>query len=182
MNFHIKTLTVLIFTSIFLTACTGIPKNITPVSGFETDKYLGTWYEIARLDHGFERGLDNVTATYSMRNDGGIKVLNKGYKVKKSEWETAEGRAYFVDSPTSGHLKVSFFGPFYASYVIFDLDKDNYSQAYVSGNSKKYLWYLSRTPTVTEAEKSRFIEVAKTKGFDTEDLIWVDQSKAKTAN
>lgn len=175
---HVKAFVFLLFTSLFLSACTGIPKGITPVEGFETDKYLGTWYEIARLDHGFERGLDNVTATYSLRGDGGIKVLNRGYEIKKSEWDNAEGKAYFVDSADTGHLKVSFFGPFYASYVIFDLDKKSYSQAYISGNSKKYLWYLSRTPTVTEAEKARFVKMATSKGFDTDALIWVDQSKA----
>ncbi|MGJ8563180.1 MAG: lipocalin family protein [Alphaproteobacteria bacterium] len=164
---------------LFLTACTGIPKDIAPVTGFESEKYLGTWYEIARLDHSFERGMDNVTANYSMREDGGIRVLNRGFETKKDAYDTAEGKAYFVDEETIGHLEVSFFGPFYASYVIFDLDKENYSQAYISGNTKKYLWYLSRTPTVTDEQKRRFIDMATDKGFDTDALIWVDHSKAE---
>ena len=93
----------------------GLPKNIEPVTGFESDKYLGTWYEIARLDHRFERGLSNVTATYTPRDDGGLVVANRGYSTTKLEWKEAEGKAYLVGDASVGHLKVSFFGPFYAT-------------------------------------------------------------------
>ena len=166
------------FTAMTLAACssTGVPENITPVSGFDADRYLGTWYEAARLDHRFERGLDNVTANYSLREDGSLRVLNKGYNTKKTEWETAEGKAYFVGAETSGHLKVSFFGPFYGSYVVFDLDED-YTRSYVSGPDKSYLWLLTRSPVISDAEKAAFITKAAALGYDTEALIWVDQSK-----
>ena len=96
-----------------LTGCVGVPKGVKPVQGFALDRYLGRWYEIARLDHSFERGLSHVTASYSMREDGGVRVLNRGYSEKKKEWKTAEGKAYFVKGPDEGYLKVSFFGPFY---------------------------------------------------------------------
>ena len=82
-----------------LTGCVGVPKGVKPVQGFELDRYLGRWYEIARLDHSFERGLSHVTADYSMRKDGGVRVLNRGYSEKKQEWKTAEGKAYFVKGP-----------------------------------------------------------------------------------
>lgn len=162
---------------IFLLACTSMPKGITPVTGFDSEAYLGTWYEAARLDHRFERGLDNVTAVYSKREDGGVSVVNRGFNAKKGEWQTAEGKAYFVSGADVGHLKVSFFGPFYASYVIFDIDGPDYSRAYVSGHNTSYLWLLSRTPTVSAAEKQAFIASAKAKGFDTDALIWVNQDK-----
>ena len=163
--------------SFMLASCsTGVPKNITPVTGFDAEAYLGTWYEIARLDHRFERGLQNVTANYAMRDDGGIRVLNRGYNTKHSEWETAEGKAYFVGNDKTGHLKVSFFGPFYGSYVVFDLAED-YSRSYVSGPNKDYLWFLSRTPDVPKAEKDRFKTTASALGYDTDSLIWVDHSK-----
>ncbi len=155
-----------------LSACTGYPDNIKPVSGFELSRYLGTWYEIARLDHSFERDMDQVTAHYSRRDDGGVRVINKGFNSKKQAWKEAEGKAYFVGSEDSGHLKVSFFGPFYGSYVVFSLDGD-YHQAYVAGNDYGYLWFLSRTPVVSAADKQRFIELVRERGFDAAALIWV---------
>ncbi len=169
LKFHIVIMTAL------LVGCVSLPANVTPVDEFELDRYLGTWYEIARLDHKFERGLEQVSATYSMREDGGVKVLNKGYSPSKGEWNEAEGKAYFVESSDQGFLKVSFFGPFYGSYVVFELDKENYQQAYVAGPDESYLWYLSRTPTVTEQQLDAFIKRAESAGFNTEDIIIVDQ-------
>lgn len=99
----------------WLASCTNIPENITPVQQFELNRYLGTWYEIARLDHSFERGLSHITATYSQRDDGGVRVLNRGYSTENNAWKEAEGKAYFVADATRGHLKVSFFGPFYGA-------------------------------------------------------------------
>lgn len=162
-------------TSILLTGCLGMPETVTPVKGFQLKKYLGKWYEIARLDHSFERGMDQVTAEYSMRDDGGVRVKNRGFAVVKNEWKEAEGKAFFVKENTKGYFKVSFFGPFYGSYVIFDLDKDNYQYAFVSGSNTSYLWLLSRTPTVDKELMSRFIEKAKNLGFDTSQLIYVKQ-------
>ena len=161
--------------SLLLAACTGIPEGVKPVSGFELDRYLGRWYEIARLDHPFERGLSRVTAEYSMRDDGGVRVVNRGFSAAKGEWDEAEGKAYFVESPDLGYLKVSFFGPFYGSYIVFELDQAGYQHAFVSGPDTSYLWLLARTPTVSDEVLQRFTERADALGFDTASLILVDQ-------
>ena len=161
--------------ALFVSACSvSIPEGITPVSSFKLDAYLGTWYEIARLDHSFERGLEKVSAGYSLREDGGVRVLNRGFDTEKNAWNEAEGKGYFVGAAATGHLKVSFFGPFYGSYVIFELDP-NYQYAFIAGDTKDYLWFLSRTPTVSPPLRERFIAQAKSLGFDTDALIWVKQ-------
>jgi len=169
-----KLLTILACLSI--SGCLGMPENVNPVRDFEINRYLGKWYEIARLDHSFERGLENVTAEYSLRTDGGIDVINRGFSTAKGEWNEAHGKAYFVNSSAEAYLKVSFFGPFYGSYVVFDLDRENYQYAFVSGPDPSYLWLLSRTPDVPKDVITRFIEQSKSVGFDTSDLIIVDQS------
>lgn len=160
---------------LLLTGCLGMPKPIAPIQDFEVKKYLGTWYEIARLDHSFERGLTQVTAQYSLKEDGGVKVTNRGYLAEQSEWQQAEGKAYFVNDPNEGYLKVSFFGPFYGSYVIFYLDPAG-QHAFVSGPDHDYLWLLSRTPTVDDSVKQKFITMSKEKGFDVNELVFVEQS------
>ncbi|MBI9019845.1 MAG: lipocalin family protein [Verrucomicrobia bacterium] len=160
---------------LLLCGCAGVPKGIEPVTGFDLPRYLGTWYEIVRLDHSFERGLSHVSAEYSMRPDGGVRVLNKGRDA--TDWKTAEGRAYFVGDAGTGHLKVSFFGPFYGAYIIFDLDKENYQTAYVCGPNRKYLWLLSRTPVLPQDEIDRFIRQSFALGFDTDALIFPDQKR-----
>lgn len=159
-----------------LAGCVGRPENIVPVNNFETTRYLGKWYEIARLDHSFERGLSHVTADYSLRQDGGLKVLNRGYKDADAKWKEAEGKAYFVDKKDVGYLKVSFFGPFYGSYIVFDLDQQDYSYSMISGPDKSYLWLLSRTPTMDPALQQRLVEKARGLGFDTSKLIYVKQN------
>jgi len=161
--------------SLMLTACVGTPERVQPVEGFELDRYLGKWYEIARLDHPFERGLSRITAEYSLRDDGGVRVVNRGFSKKTGEWDEAEGRAYFVERETLGHLKVSFFGPFYGSYIVFELDKDDYQYAFISGPKTSYLWLLARTPTVPDTVLQHFIERASALGFDTDGLIFVEQ-------
>jgi len=176
-----KPITSLKITSIALlcllcSACTAIPTNVTPLSQFEVQRYLGKWYEIARLDNSFEKGLTRVTAEYSMRDDGGITVLNQGYSIKDKIWQSAQGKAYFVDTPDIGHLKVSFFGPFYASYIIYQLDNTHYQYAFVTGYNKDYLWLLARTPTVDQQIIQQFIDSAKQRGFDVNKLIMVDQN------
>lgn len=163
-----------IFFPLLLTGCLGHPENIPPVNNFDKDKYLGKWYEIARLDHSFERGLSKVSAEYSMRDDGGIKVINKGYSKKKDKWSEAEGKAYFVGDKTVGHFKVSFFLFFYGSYVVFELDED-YQYAWITSSGTDYLWFLSRTPTVGEELKQQFIAEVKDLGFNTDEIIWVEQ-------
>lgn len=166
---------VLFLQLIVLAGCTGLPEGVQPVQNFELNRYLGTWYEIARLDHRFERGLEQVTAEYTLRDDSGVRVINKGYKTDAGEWTEVEGKAYFVGPKDVGHLKVSFFGPFYASYVVFELDKENYQYAFVSGNSTPYLWLLSRTPEVSDELLARFKARARELGFDTDGLIYVRQ-------
>ena len=164
-----------ICTALLLGGCLGMPKNIIPVKEFQLDRYLGTWYEIARLDHSFERGMEQVTAEYSLRDDGGVAVKNRGFLTAKKEWKQALGKAFFVEDPNTGYLKVSFFGPFYGSYVIFELDKEEYQYAFVAGPDTSYLWLLARTPTVAPELVERFTTQAKELGFPVEELILVQQ-------
>lgn len=160
---------------LMLTGCVSMPETVKPVDNFELNRYLGKWYEVARLDHSFERGLSHVSATYSLRDDGGVKVINRGFSAVENAWSEAEGKAYFVESSDIGYLKVSFFGPFYGAYVVFELERDDYQYAFVSGPNLDYLWLLSRTPTVSEEVKAAFVSLAQSHGFDTEALIFVDQ-------
>lgn len=158
-----------------LWGCLGAPEGVEPVNNFKLESYLGRWYEIARLDHSFERGLQQVTADYSVREDGGIKVINSGVSLETGERSEAEGRAYFIESQDIGYLKVSFFGPFFGSYIIFDLDTENYQYAFVAGNSTDYLWLLARTPQVSDQIMALFLARAEALGFDTQALIYVSQ-------
>jgi apolipoprotein D and lipocalin family protein len=158
--------------------CTGIPKGVEAVTQFDPDRYLGTWYEIARLEHHFERGLEDVSATYTRRDDGGITVRNRGYDPKRQEWREAIGRAYPLGDPSIASLKVSFFGPFYAGYHVIALDEDEYSEALVSGNSRKYLWILARSRVLPEERRLLLVEAARRSGYDVDELIWVGQTRA----
>jgi len=162
---------------LLLGGCVQIPENIEPVSNFKLNNYLGTWYEIARLDHSFERGLSKVSAQYSMKEDGGVNVLNKGYSSKSDTWKQALGKAYFADTTDRGYLKVSFFGPFYGSYVIFELDQDNYQYSLVCGPDRSYLWILSRTPAMDKIVLDNLVAKAREAGFDTDKLIFVEQEQ-----
>jgi apolipoprotein D and lipocalin family protein len=159
---------------LLLGGCLGMPKTVTPVSAFDINRYLGEWYEIARLDHSFERGMTHVKAEYAFREDGGVSVINRGFSTGKGVWREARGKAYFVKSPNEGYLKVSFFGPFYGSYVIFHLD-DAYQYAFVSGPDLSYLWLLSRTPTVSDEVMQTFRNMAQERGFDLQKLVLVEQ-------
>ena len=156
-----------------LSGCLAVPDGIEPVDNFELNRYLGKWYEIARLDHSFEHGLEAVSAEYSLRDDGGIRVINSGRNTDTQANQEAEGRAYFVEQPDLGYLKVSFFGPFFGSYVIFELD-ENYQYAFIAGNTTNYLWLLARTPEVSQELVNQFINRATQLGFDTSQLIFVD--------
>jgi apolipoprotein D and lipocalin family protein len=159
---------------VLLMGCVGIPENVKPVDNFKLEKYRGKWYEIARLDHSFERGLSRVTADYSLRDDGGLRVLNRGFSAKENKWEKAEGKAYFVKNSDQGYLKVSFFGPFYGSYIMFELDHENYEYSLVCGPDKSYLWILARSPEIKEDIENILIAKASALGFDTGKLIFVD--------
>ncbi|WP_045859176.1 lipocalin family protein [Teredinibacter purpureus] len=160
--------------ALLLSSCAGVPEGVVPVSGFELDRYLGKWHEIARLDHRYERGLEQVTATYSMADNGSVVALNRGFSTKKKEWKEAKGKAVFSATSDIGDFNVSFFGPFYGSYVIFELDKENYQYAFVTGN-KHTLWLLSRTPYVSEEIKERFLQQVEALGYNTEKLIFTTQ-------
>ncbi|GAA0793259.1 lipocalin family protein [Marinobacterium sediminicola] len=157
-----------------LTACTSLPDRVEPVKNFELSRYLGTWYEIARLDHSFERGLSQVQAQYSLRDDGGVSVINRGYDAAKGEWREAEGKAYFVEDSNTGYLKVSFFGPFYGAYVIMALDHEAYQYSLVSGPDRDYLWILSRTPEMAADTLDRLITQAREAGYPVDELIVVE--------
>ena len=172
-----KTIIPCLFCSVvfILSGCVGIPEGIKPVENFQLERYLGTWHEIARLDHSFERGLSKVTADYSLREDGGINVVNRGFSAEKNAWQEALGKAYFVGDTDKGHLKVSFFGPFYGSYIVFELDAVGYQYAFISGPNKDYLWLLARTPTVKPEVIEKFISQSNTLGFDMSTLIFVNQ-------
>lgn len=175
MNLKIIIVGSMIFASIV--GCTTIPENLEPVSGFEVERYLGKWYEIARLDHSFERHLTNVSATYSRGENGEILVLNKGYNTKSGQWKQIEGRARFLEEENVGSLKVSFFGPFYGGYHIIALDRQNYSYSMVTGPSRSYLWILSRNATLDEAVFADLVFKASELGFDTAKLIRVEHNR-----
>ncbi|CAI1712383.1 outer membrane lipoprotein Blc [Serratia proteamaculans] len=152
------------------------PKDVKVVNNFDSQRYLGTWYEIARLDHRFERGLEQVTANYTPREDGGLKVINRGFNTQKQQWQESTGKAYFIGSPQVAALKVSFFGPFYGGYNVIELDTD-YRYALVCGPNRDYLWILSRTPELDAATRDRLLQTAKNNGFAIDKLIWVKQSQ-----
>lgn len=165
-----------LLTVAFQSGCTRTPDGVKAVTGFELNRYLGTWYEVARLDHRFERGMSNVTANYSMRDDGGVKVVNRGYKVAEGDWDEATGKAYFIGEADVGQLKVSFFGPFYGGYNIIALDRENYQYALVAGPDRGYLWILARSPSLDQSLLSNLVSKAEKLGFPVGELIYVDHS------
>jgi apolipoprotein D and lipocalin family protein len=165
----------LILGILLFNSCSGVTKGAKAVSPFELDKYLGVWHEIARLDMRFEKDLNNVTATYTLNENGTVKVNNQGYNYVSKEWKQAIGKAKFAGNTNEASLKVSFFGPFYAPYNVIALD-ENYQYAMVVGNNLKYLWILSREKTIPENIKSDYVAQAKKLGFATDELIWVEHN------
>lgn len=157
-------------------SCTSIPKGAVAVKPFDIDKYLGKWYEIARMDFRFERDLNNTTANYSRNENGTIKVDNRGYNYVTKEWKQAIGKAKPAGQPGEARLKVSFFGPFYSGYNVIALDSA-YTYALIAGNNLKYLWILSRETTVPEEIKTSYLKIAKDLGYDISALIWVEHDK-----
>ena len=173
----------MLFLTLTVMACSAsAPDGVEPVRGFELDRYLGTWYEIARLDHRFERGLVDVTANYTMREDGGVEVINRGWDVDDDEWSVANGKAYFIGDPDVGSLKVSFFGPFYGGYHILSLEESepDYGLAMVAGPTRGYLWILARSPEVSEARFQALVDQARKQGFPVDELIRVSHERALT--
>jgi len=159
--------------ALLVAGCTGMPQGVTPVTGFDVNRYLGEWYEIARLDHSFERGLEKITAQYSLNPDGSLRVVNRGFDVASGEWREAEGKARFIDDPQTGRLKVSFFGPFYGAYNIIKLDHSGYRYALVCGPDTSYLWILARSPDLDRTIVEQLVSYAAALGFDTSQLIYV---------
>ena len=159
-----------------LNSCKSIPTHVKPVKPFVLEKYLGKWYEIARIDFKFERNLNNVTATYSMKENSMVKVDNKGYDYKKAEWKNSIGKAKFVKDENEGMLKVSFFGPFYAGYNVIAID-DAYKYALVAGDNYNYLWILSREKTIPENIKQSYLTIARDSGYDVNRLIYVEHDQ-----
>ena len=151
-----------------------IPKGAVAVRPFDLERYLGLWYEIARMDFRFERGLSRVTARYSLAGKGVIRVENRGYDEGRDKWKESIGKAKAAGDPSEARLKVSFFGPFYSGYNVLALDPD-YRYALVAGNDTRYLWLLSREPAMPAAVRERYLEMARGLGYDTERLVWTKQ-------
>lgn len=159
---------------ILLKSSASIPKGAHAIHPFDSKKYLGKWYEIARLDLIFERNLINVTATYSENKNGTIKVVNRGYEPAKKIWKEAVGKAKFRGDANTGALKVSFFGPFYSGYNVIAIDAD-YKHALVAGSNLDYLWILSREKQIPDSIKQNYLTQAEKVGYNTSKLIWVEQ-------
>lgn len=150
--------------------------NLETVKNVDLNRYIGKWYEIARFDHSFERGLVGTTATYSFRVDGKISVVNEGYKkTLKGKRTKAIGKAKCPNPNEPGKLKVSFFWFFYGDYNILELDTVNYQYVLIGGSSPKYLWILSRTPQMQPEIYEMLLQKAKDRGYDLSKLIKVEQ-------
>lgn len=172
---RIRTLAAALALAAATTACaravmTRVPAGIEPVTGFQVARYMGQWYEIARLDHRFERGMTDVTADYALNDDGSVRVVNRG--LKNGEWKSVEGTARFRGDPSVASLAVTFFPGFPGGYHVFELDPD-YRWAMISGPNRGYLWILARAPDMDKATWDRLVGIARAKGFDTRGLIRV---------
>lgn len=172
MKKQFETFLAAIFGLLTFTSCSSLSKDVKAVQPFQAEKYLGKWYEIARLDFRYERGLNNTTAYYSMNKDGSIQVVNRGYEVAKNTWKQAVGKAKFVGRKDVAKLKVSFFGPFYGGYNVVALDKD-YQYALIAGDDLRYLWILARDTYLPDSIRSTYLAQAKKMGFDVDALVWV---------
>ena len=171
------------FLLVFLLAgCNQIPVGLEAVTSFDVQRYKGHWYEVMRLDNRFERGLSHVTATYDLRNDGTLSVLNRGFNSANCEWEEAKGVAVFQEKKTVGSLSVSFFWPFSGGYHVIGLDRKNYQFALVSGSSRNYLWILSREPNLAAGVRQKFIEEARKLGFPVSELVMVKHGDRQCKN
>jgi len=157
-----------------LGGCASVPEGLHPVADFQVGRYLGTWYEISRLDHSFERGLSKVTAEYFTRDDGSIQVVNRGYDAQRGKWREARAVARFVGPSDVASLKVTFFWPFSGAYHVIALDREGYTYAMVTSSSRSYLWILARQKTLEPAVRDDLLAKAKAWGFKTEELIFVE--------
>lgn len=167
---------------VLMTGCVSIgpPPGITAVAPFDLARYQGRWYEIARLDHSFERGMTDVSAAYSLQPDGSVRVVNRGFDPSAGRWREAVGKALFTGLPTTGSLKVSFFGPFYGGYHVAALD-EAYRWALVVGPDRDYCWILARDKQLDPALREAITARAKALGIDTSALIWVEHGRQDPA-
>jgi apolipoprotein D and lipocalin family protein len=175
-NQSFRLLAIIVLTALVSACALGPPEGITSVRGFDLNRYVGVWYEIARLDHRFERGMSDVSATYRAQDDGGVEVINRGFDPAKGAWREAIGNAQFISDPSHGSLRVSFFGPFYGGYHIVALDPD-YRWSLVLGPDRSYAWILAREKTLTPAVRTQIEQKALAAGIDTAALIWVQHSR-----
>ena len=175
-----RTLLTLICALALAGCATAPPEGVQPVTGFDLERYLGRWYEIARLDHSFERGMSDVNATYELQGDGSVKVINRGYNTQRQAWKEAIGRALFIGDRQTASLKVSFFGPFYGGYHVIALDQQNYRWSLVAGPDRDYLWILARDKTLPADIREQLVRQARELGFATDRLIWVGQQRDDT--
>lgn len=162
-------------TALLLKSKRTIPRGLTAVENFDKAKYLGKWFEIARLDHRFEKNQTYVTAQYDLNNDGSIKVTNSGFDTIKNKERSIVGKARFVKDEHTGMLEVSFFGPFYSGYNVIAIDKD-YKYALVAGKNRAYLWLLSREGSIPKTIINKYLKIAEDAGYDTSKLIWTPQA------
>jgi apolipoprotein D and lipocalin family protein len=153
------------------------PSHVEPLTDFKLESYLGTWHEIARIENSIEEGLSNVTASYYLKKNGTIKVINKGFNDEDGEWEEAEGRAYFNSEANIAHLDVTFFWPFYVDYIVFEFEDSENGYAFVTSDSTDYLWLLARKPVVDDTLVERFLMLAEQMEFNTKELIFVSQAR-----
>lgn len=174
-----------IIKAVFIALCfslagcsTSPPQGVEVVKQYDLQRYLGTWYEIARLDHSFEKGMTHTSANYVLNPDGSIQVLNRGYDTKKKEWRETIGKALPLINANIPSLKVSFFGPFYGGYHVFALD-ENYRWALIVGSDLDYFWILARDKNISPELKAELVTRAKNIGIATDQLIWVDQSDSQ---
>lgn len=151
-----------------------VKSNVLVVQHFKIEKYLGEWYELARMDFRWERNLKNVKATYTLNEDGTVRVNNQGYHILKDQYKQSVGKARFVADEASAALEVSFFGPFYSGYNVVQLDAD-YKYALVFGQNLKYMWLLSREKTMPEDVRDAYLAYAKEAGYAIADLVWTIQ-------
>ncbi len=156
---------------------TSPPEGISAVTPFDIARYEGQWFEVARLDHSFERGMSDVSARYLMQADGSVQVINRGFDAKKNDWKEAIGRAVFSGDPKTASLKVSFFGPFYGGYHVASLDQENYQWALVVGPDRDYVWILARDKQLKPEIRAQLLAQAKTLGLAVEQLIWVTHTR-----
>jgi apolipoprotein D and lipocalin family protein len=158
---------------LMMISCQSTKNSILPIEGFELNRYLGTWHEIVRLPHRFEKNLIDVTAEYQILDENRIKVINRGYNTKKEKWSQSTGVAKFKGDENIGELRVSFFRPFYGAYKIIELDKENYSWVMITSSNYNYFWILAREPQMSQQVLEELIEKAKEYGFDISKFIYL---------